>query len=192
MTSEGSICISWSMLPLCYETLAEAIHTTIQPEFRVPTELFILYACDLSKKIYSLLFFSAWPFDQKLGSSLIYFFFFSQPSDQNIWSSFIYTFFWAQPFNKNIWPFSIYCFFCPWPFSQKLRSTLIYFFICTRPFNQKLGSLLIYWFYIYTTIQPKLRVLINLLLLFVRGDDDCLGGYHPTPLYCPLYWCIFS
>ena len=135
MTSEGSICISWSMLPLCYETLAEAIHTTIQPEFRVPTELFILYACDLSKKIYSLLFFSAWPFDQKLGSSLIYFFMCTQPSDQNIWSSFIYTFFWAQPFNK------------------KLRSTLIFFF------------------YMYTAIQPKVRVLINLLVLYLHDNS---------------------
>ena len=153
MTSEGSICISWSMLPLCYETLAEAIHTTIQPEFRVPTELFILYACDLSKNIYSLLFFSAWPFDQKLGSSLIYFFMCTQPSDQNIWSSFIYTFFWAQPFNKNIWSFSIYCFFCPWPFDEKLRSTLIFFF------------------YMYTAIQPKVRVLINLLVLYLHDNS---------------------
>ena len=74
MTSERSICISWSMLPFCYETLAEAIHTAIQPEFRVPTDLFISYACNHSKKICSFLFFSGWPFDQKLGSSLIYFF----------------------------------------------------------------------------------------------------------------------
>ena len=153
MTSERSICISWSMLPFCYETLAEAIHTAIQPEFRVPTDLFISYACNHSKKICSFLFFSGWPFDQKLGSSLIYFFFYVHAT---IWPKYMILFhlyfFWAQPFNENVWSFSIYCFFCPWPFSQKLRSTLIYFFICTRPFNQKLGSLLIYWFYMYTTI----------------------------------------
>ena len=46
------------MLPLCYGTLAKAIHTAIQPEFSVPTDLFILYAHDHSKKIYGLLSFN--------------------------------------------------------------------------------------------------------------------------------------
>ena len=34
------------MLPSCYGTLAEAIRTTIRPEFRVPTDLLILHARD--------------------------------------------------------------------------------------------------------------------------------------------------
>ena len=39
-------------------TLAEAIRTTIRPEFRVPTDLFMLYACDHSIKIFGLLSFN--------------------------------------------------------------------------------------------------------------------------------------
>ena len=34
---------------------------------------------------------------------------------------------------------------------------------CARPFDQKLGSSLIYLFYLYTTIRPKIRVLIDLV-----------------------------
>ena len=45
------------MLPSRYGTLAEAIRTTIRPEFKVPTDLFILYARDHSIKIYGLLSF---------------------------------------------------------------------------------------------------------------------------------------
>ena len=39
---------------------------------------------------------------------------------------------------------------------------------CAWPFDQKLGSSLIYLFYLYTTIRPKIRVPINLMLLFVH------------------------
>ena len=46
------------MLPSCYETLAEALRTTIRLEFRVLTDLFILYARDHSTKIDGLLSFN--------------------------------------------------------------------------------------------------------------------------------------
>ena len=49
------------MHPSCYETLAEALHTTIQLEFRFLsdlTDLFILYARDHLTKIYGLLSFN--------------------------------------------------------------------------------------------------------------------------------------
>ena len=38
--------------PRCSRILAKAICATIQPEFRVPTDLFLLFAHDHSTKIY--------------------------------------------------------------------------------------------------------------------------------------------
>ena len=38
------------MLPLRYGILAKAIRTTIRPEFRVPTDLFLLYARNIQQK----------------------------------------------------------------------------------------------------------------------------------------------
>ena len=58
----------------------------------------------------------------------------------------------TRPFDKNIWSSFINSFFCARPFDQKLRSTLIYFFM-------------------YTTIRPKVRVLINLFILFVHDHS---------------------
>ena len=67
------------MLPPCSSIWAKSICTTIRPEFRVPTDLFLLYAHDHSTKTYGPLPFNlsfcARPFDQKLGSTLIYFFY---------------------------------------------------------------------------------------------------------------------
>ena len=156
---------------------------------------------------FHLIFQPAWPFDQKLGSPLIFFmctrpfdrniqssfiysffwarpiqpkikvhtdlflFFCTRPFDKTAWSSFIYSFFCARPFHKNIWSSFIYSFFCARPLDQKLRSILIYFFICTRPFDVKLGSSLIYLFYFYTTIRPKIRVLIDLFFLFTHDHS---------------------
>ena len=40
------------MLPLRPGILAEAICTTIRPEFRVPTDLFLLFAHEHSTKVY--------------------------------------------------------------------------------------------------------------------------------------------
>ena len=93
-------------------------------------------------KIYGLLsfilssFFFAWPFHQKLGSSLI-FFFNTRPFDQNIWPSFIYFFFCKPPFDQNIW------------------SSFISSFFSGRTFEKKLGSLFIYFIYLHTTVPLK-------------------------------------
>ena len=57
---------------------------------------------------------------------------------------------------------------------SQTNTTLIYFFICTRPYDQKFVSSLIYLFYLYTTIRPKIRVLI-VFFLFAHG--------HSTKLY---------
>ena len=50
-------------------------------------------------------------------------------------------------------------------FDKNIWSSFIYSFFCARSFNQKLGSSLIYFFYLYTTIHPNIRVLLNLLFL---------------------------
>ena len=52
----------------------------------------------------------------------------------------------------------------------KFTAPLEYFFICLRPFDQKLGSSLIYLFYLYTTIWPKIRVLIFYLHTTIRPN----------------------
>ena len=67
------------MLPSHSGSLTEEICTSIRPEFRVPNDLFLLFTHDHSVKVYDLLsiiIFFAQPFDQKLGSKLIYYFFY--------------------------------------------------------------------------------------------------------------------
>ena len=86
-------------------------------------------------------------------------------------------------FDQNIWSSFIYSFFCAQPFDQKIRSTLIHFFICTRPFDQKLGSSLIYLFYLYTTIRPKIRVLINLIFFLVHDHSTKVIGHSYFLIY---------
>ena len=52
--------------------------------------------------------------------------------------------------------------------STKLHVIFHYSFFSAQPFDQKLGSTSIHVFHLYTTIWPKIRVLINLILLFVH------------------------
>ena len=94
--------------------------------------------------IYSL--FCARPFDQDLGSWLIYLFHLHTTIWQNIWSSFIYSFFSARPFD------------------EKLGFTFIYFFYLYTAIRPKI-RVLIDLFYLYMTIRPKFRILINLFFL---------------------------
>ena len=66
------------MLPSRSRILAQAICRTIRPEFRVSTDLFFLFAHHHQTRIYTLhLIYILYvrPFDQKLGSSFIYFFY---------------------------------------------------------------------------------------------------------------------
>ena len=62
----------------------------------------------------------------------------------------------------------------PHDHSTKIYDPLsFFFFFFAQPFGQKLGSTLIYYlFYLYTTIRPKIRIFINLFILFVHN--------HPT------------
>ena len=82
--------------------------------------------------IYS--FFSARPFDLKLGSSLIYFFICTRPFDQKLGSLLIYFFYLHTTIRPNYMILFHYSFFN------------------ARPFDQKLGSTLIYVFHLYTTV----------------------------------------
>ena len=109
----------------------------IRPKIRVHTDLFLLLVHDHLTKIYGLLsffllwisiwpfveeniwssfiysFFCAWPFDKKLGSSLIYFFLFVHDNLTKIYDllSFIYYFFSARPFDQILGSPLTYCFY---------------------------------------------------------------------------------
>ena len=56
------------------------------------------------------------------------------------------------------------------------------FFFCAKLFDQKLGSTLIYFFYLYTTIRPKIRVLID-FFYYMHTD-------HLTKLYGPFSFIL--
>ena len=50
------------------------------------------------------------------------------------------------------------------------------FFFCAQPFDQKLGSSFIYFFYLYMTIRPKIRVLIDLFFFICTRPFDLKLG----------------
>ena len=53
-----------------------------------------------------------------------------------------------------------------------------------RPFDKKLVSSLIYFFYLYTTIRPKLRVLVNLIFFLVHDEHSTkVRGYSYFLIY---------
>ena len=119
------------------------------------------------------------PFDQNLGSSSMC----SRPFDRNIWFFFIYFFFCSLPFDQELRYSLIYFFyFCTGPFDKNIWPSFIYSFFSARPFDQKLGSTLIYFFYLYTTIRPKIMVLINLFILFAHSRS--------TKMYGPLSFIL--
>ena len=120
------------------------LYTTIWPKTKVRniTQLFDQNIWPFF--IYSL--FCARPFDQDLGSWLIYLFHLHTTIWQNIWSSFIYSFFSARPFD------------------EKLGFLFIYFFYLYTAIRPKI-RVLIDLFYLYMTIRPKFRILINLFFL---------------------------
>ena len=103
--------------------LAEVLCTTLRQEFRISNDLFLLFAHDRSAKIYGPLSFTlsfcARPFDQTLGSSLIYFFY-------------VHT--TIQP--KYIVLFHLFLFLCM-TIRPRLDSSLIYFLYFHTTIRQK-------------------------------------------------------
>ena len=76
------------------------------------------------------------------------------------------------------------------------------FFLCARPFGQKSGSILIYFLYLCTTIRPKIRVLINLFLIFAHDHSTEIYDHLSLILsFCPTirpkirvlinFFCLF-
>ena len=127
------------------------LHTTIRPNYRV---LFHFY------------FFSARPFDQKLGSSLIYIFHLHTTIRQNIWPSFSHLFF-----------------LCARPFDQKLVSSLIYFFCLYMTIRPKSWVTLILKFIIKSYPYISYTVFMEVLLLyFVRYIHGCMKSLPCFPI----------
>ena len=117
-------------------------------------------------------FFSARPFDQKLGSSLIYIFNLHTTIRQKymiLFISFILSLYTTILPNYRVLFHLFYSFFSARPFDQKLGSSLIYIFNLHTTTRQKYMIFLISFILsLCTTIQPKISVLINLFTLFVH------------------------
>ena len=116
------------------------------------------------------------PFDQNLGSPLIYFFYMHTTIRQ-----------------KCMILFHLIFLLCT-TIRPKIRSTLIYFSYLHTTIQQKYMVLFHLFFllcstirlkikvhtdlFLYTTIQPKVRVLINLFILFVHDHSTENQGPH--------------
>ena len=119
--------------------LAKTICTSIRPEFRVPTDLFRLFADTHSTKIYGPLSFIL-----SLSTT-------TRPKIRSLIDLFLL---FVHDHSTKIYdPLSFILSICT-TLGQKLESTLIYYF-----------------FYLYTTIRPKIRVLINLFILSVHNHS---------------------
>ena len=94
----------------------------------------------------------AQPFDQALGSLLIYLFYMHATIRQ-----------------KYMVFFHLIFLFCT-TIRPKIRVLIDLFFMCTRPFDQKIGFSLIYCFYLCTTIRLS-QGLGTLTLLFILFLD---------------------
>ena len=157
------------MFPLRTVILAEAICTTIRPEFRVPTDLFLLFAHDHSTKIYGPLSFNlSFVHDNSTKTQLArvltgLFFYLHTTIRQKMYRplSFILSFVYDHSTKIRVL-IDLFLLFVH-DHSTKLYGPLSFILslLCVRPFDQKLGSSLVYLFYLYTTIRPKIGVLSN-------------------------------
>ena len=129
--------------------LFHLIFTTIRPKIRVLIDLFLLCAHDHSTKIYGLLsFIFSFVYDHstKIRALIDLFLLFVHDHSTKLYGPLSF----------------ILSLFCARPFDQKLGSlSFILSFFGARPFDQKLGASLIYSFHLYTTIRPKIRILID-------------------------------
>ena len=136
------------------------------------------------------------PFDQNLGSPLIYFFYVHPTMRPKYMVLFHLFFLQCTTIRPKIRVHIDLFFYLHTTIRPNYRVLfhLFYSFFSARPFDQKLGSSLIYFFHLHTTIQqkymifflsfilslcttirPKNRVLINLLFLFVHDHSTKLG-----------------
>ena len=138
---------------------------SIQPKIRVLIGLFLFFAQDHSTKIYGRffhIFFLLCMTIQPRLRVLTDFFFFSHDHSKEMYR-----------------PLSYHSFLCLQPFSRNQGPHLFIYFICTQPFDQIIWSSFIYSFFILCmTIRPKIRVLINLFILFVHDHSTKNQGPH--------------
>ena len=71
----------------------------------------------------------------------------------------------------------IYSFFSERPFDQNLGSPLIYLFHLQTNIQQKYEIFFHFFFSLCTTIRPKIRVIINLIFVFVHDHLTKVRGY---------------
>ena len=148
---------------------AAAICTTIQSEFRFPTDFCVLFAHDHLTKICGRLSFN--------------FFFVYDHSTKNKCPHWLISFIYTRPFYQNIWSSFIYSFFYARPFDQKLGLSFIYSFCFHTTIRQKDIILFHLFFLLCPTIWSKLRSLIYLFLLFSHN--------YSTKRYYPLSFILF-
>ena len=145
------------MLTSCSKILAESICMTIRPEFRVPTDLFTLFAHDHSTKIYGPL-----SFNLSFVTNI-------RPKLRVLIDLFLLC---AHGHSTEVYgPLSFILFFVHEPFDQKLRSSLIYFFHALTTIRSNYTVLFHLFFLLCTTIRPKIRVLINLIFFLVHNHS---------------------
>ena len=143
------------MLPSCHRTLAEAIPTTIWPEFKVPTDILVLYARDYSTKIYSFLSFNLstcmtiWP---KIRVAI----------------DFFYVHATIRP--KHTVLFHLFFLLCTTIPQKYMVFFHLLFLLCTT-IGPKIKVNTDLFLYRYTTIRRKVRVLINLFTLFLHDHS---------------------
>ena len=160
------------------------------------------------------------PFDQKLGWSLIYFFYLQTTIRPNYRVLFHLFFLQCTTIRPNIrflidlyfylhttipWNYWVlfywfYSFFSARPFDQKLESSVIYFFYLHTAIRQKyMLFFLSFILSLCTAVQPKNKVLINLLFLFGHNYWIKLGVtltllfvlFLDVPIFLLLYsWQI--
>ena len=142
---------------------------------------------------------------------LLYFFFqcpqrwvpfiFTRPFDRNILSFIIYSFFRARPFDQELRSPLIYFFYLHTTTRQKYKVLFYLFCILHTTIRLKLGPWLIYLCYLHTTIRPNYMVLFHLFFLLcktiqprVRVLTDLLLLFpydHSTKIYGPLLRILY-
>ena len=122
-----------------------------------------------------LFFLSAQLFDQKPGSTLIYFFYLYTTIQQKYVVLFHLFLFLCTIIRPKVRVLIDFFIICTRPVGQIMRSSFIHSF-CARPFDLKLGSSLIYFFHLHTTIRQKYMIVFHLFFLCAKPFDQKLGS----------------
>ena len=136
--------------------LAEVICTTLRPEFRVPTNLFLLFARHHSAKIFVPLSFNLsieHDHSTKIQGLHGFISFMCTHHSTEIYDCLSFILSFVNNHSTKTWgPKRFTSFICTRPFDKYICSYFIYSFFCARPFDQKLVLSLILIFYLHTTI----------------------------------------